>query len=104
MGRKAEPEEEMQPVEDVLIQHSQESSKSAMPRKGAHPNSTGGPTYCPPLWRLRQRGVTASANSVLVTNAMPVPSPFTSLARSRLTYCRKSFFIMLWSVRCSAGS
>lgn len=50
------------------------------------------------------RGVTVGANSTLVTNAR------LSLPRSPawhapgLTYCRKSFFIMLWSVRCSAGS
>lgn len=73
----------MQPVEAVLIQHSQESSVLAMPGKGAHLNSMGGPTYCPPLWRLRQRGVTVGANSTLVTNAKTVPSPFTSLACSR---------------------
>jgi len=56
---------------------------SAMPRVGAHPNSMEGPASCPPLWRLQQRGVTVGANSVPVTNATLVPSPFTSLAHSR---------------------
>lgn len=53
-GRKAKPEKQMQALGDMLIQHSQESSTLAMTCKGAHSNSMGGPTYCPPLWRLRQ--------------------------------------------------
>lgn len=86
----------MQPTEDVLIHQLESTCSNTVQGKSlkedeVHPTAhlSGGSLWMPASWSL--------------TSHLSIPHP-PAWHTSGLTYCRKSFFIMLWSVRCSAGS